>query len=297
MIKNKKILITGHAGFVGQHFVNKLNDYNDLFLVDINGDCPIEARNFFREDTTKFDLAIHLAAIVGGRATIEGNPLSVAIDLSIDSEFFQWALRTKQNRLVYYSSSAAYPINLQEKYNHRELKESDINFDEIKSPDLTYGWSKLTGEYQAKFVNELGIPCHVLRPFSGYGETQSLDYPFPSFINRIVNKENPFNIWGDGNQIRDFIHIDDVINATLEVVQQDYKEPLNLGTGIATSFNDLAKKCFEISNFYPQIQHLDAKPVGVQYRVADISNMNKIYKYKISLEEGIERAIKYRRSL
>ena len=81
-----KILITGDAGFVGGYF-HKALDGHDITGVDIKN--KIDARKFFAEDQTHFDLVVHLAAIVGGRATIEGAPLSVAVDLAIDSELFQ----------------------------------------------------------------------------------------------------------------------------------------------------------------------------------------------------------------
>ena len=89
-----KILITGDAGFVGRAFHRALdNKGHDITGIDIaNG---IDCRDFFKKDDTKYDVVIHLAAIVGGRATIEGNPLAVATDLAIDSDMFQWAIRTK----------------------------------------------------------------------------------------------------------------------------------------------------------------------------------------------------------
>ena len=70
--------------------------------------------------------------------------------------------------------------------------ESDINLNNIKSPDYTYGWAKLSGEYLAMFAKQYGKKVHVFRPFSGYGETQDLDYPFPSFIKRIKEKHESF---------------------------------------------------------------------------------------------------------
>jgi len=207
------ILITGHKGFCGRHFTQFLKEH-EITGVDLKDgqDC----RDFFKTSTQKFDLVIHLAAIVGGRETIEGQPLSVATELSIDAEMFNWAVHTKQPRLVYYSSSAAYPIKLQE--SAYKLKESDIDLENVHNPDFSYGWAKLTGEILAKYARAHGVAVHVLRPFSGYGEDQDLTYPFPSFIQRIKSNENPFTIWGDGNQVRDFIHIDDIVAATMKVV-------------------------------------------------------------------------------
>lgn len=295
---NRKILITGGQGFVGKNFQRILGPDNDLRIVDLKD--GLDCREFFKRSDTVYDLVIHLAAIVGGRMTIEGNPLSVATDLAIDADFFQWALRTKQRRLVYFSSSAAYPIELQTPSDRRHLKESDINLDDIRSPDLTYGWAKLTGEYQARFVNQAGVQTYVFRPFSGYGSDQDLDYPFPSFIKRGLEKADPFEIWGDGEQCRDFIHIDDIINGVLAAILLGHTDPLNLGTGRATSFNELASIVTKACKYSPEFRHLPGNPVGVSYRVADtyklfsdeLDSLFSIYKPRISLEEGVERCLK-----
>jgi len=284
-----KILITGDAGFVGGYFHKALNGH-DITGVDIkNG---IDARKFFATDETHFDLVVHLAAIVGGRATIEGEPLSVAVDLAIDSELFQWALRTRPGRIIYYSSSAAYPIKLQDYGSTHHLTESDIDLNNIQSPDYTYGWAKLTGEMLASYAEKEGLRVHIFRPFSGYGEDQSLDYPFPSFIKRGVEKANPFKIWGSGNQVRDFIHMEDVVAATLEAVQQDIQGPVNLGLGRVTSFNDLATLVANECGYSPEFERIIGAPEGVQYRVCDPTKMLSFYTPKISLEEGIARAVR-----
>jgi len=287
-----KILITGDAGFVGGYF-HKALDGHDITGVDIkNG---IDARKFFATDETHFDLVVHLAAIVGGRATIEGEPLSVAVDLAIDSELFQWALRTKPKRIIYYSSSAAYPIKLQDYGSTHHLVESDIDLANIQSPDYTYGWAKLTGEMLASYAEKEGLRVHIFRPFSGYGEDQSLDYPFPSFIKRGVEKANPFKIWGSGNQVRDFIHMEDVVAATLEAVRQDIQGPVNLGLGRVTSFNDLATLVANECGYSPEFERIIGAPEGVQYRVCDPTKMLSFYTPKISLEEGIARAVREQR--
>ena len=289
IVKRMKILITGNAGFVGREFMKQL-DGHDITGIDIvNG---IDARDFFAKDDTKFDLVIHLAAIVGGRATIEGNPLKVATDLAIDSDMFQWALRTRPGRTVYYSSSAAYPTAYQTHTMKYILNENHIDLDSIMSPDLTYGWAKLTGETLAKYASNDGLRVHVFRPFSGYGEDQDLDYPFPSFIARGKRKDNPFEIWGTGEQVRDFIHIEDVVSATLEAVNQDIQGPVNLGCGRATSFNELAKLVSTEVGYTPEIKHILGAPEGVSYRVCDPSKLLTFYTPKISLEEGIRRAIR-----
>lgn len=279
-----KILITGSEGFVGTHFKSALADH-DLTCIDIKS--GIDCRDFFKTDDTYFDMVIHLAAIVGGRQTIENSPLAVAVDLSIDAEMFNWALRTRPGKLVYFSSSAAYPVKAQ-RYKHLGLLETNINLNDISSPDLTYGWAKLTGEYQAKFAREAGLNVYVFRPFSGYGADQSLDYPFPSFLDRARRKEDPFVIWGDGTQERDFIHISDIVNAVIEITKYPSEHAaINLCTGVHTSFNTLAQMVCQEVGYAPKILHLLDKPVGVKYRHGDPNLMLKYYKPKISLLEGI----------
>jgi len=284
-----KILITGDAGFVGRAFHRALDDKgHDITGIDIaNG---IDCRDFFKKDDTKYDVVIHLAAIVGGRATIEGNPLAVASDLAIDSDMFQWAVRTKPKHLVYYSSSAAYPIYLQKAAYKQLLREPDINLDHIRNPDYSYGWAKLTGETLAQYARAEGIKVSVLRPFSGYGSDQALDYPFPSLIARGKAKLDPFEIWGTGEQVRDFIHIDDVVAATFEAITNNVKT-LNLCTGRATSFIQLAEMIMLAQGYLAPIKKHLGKPSGVEYRVGDPTKMLHIYEPKITLEEGIARAL------
>jgi nucleoside-diphosphate-sugar epimerase len=285
-----KILITGHKGFVGRNFVKALPD-SDITGIDLKdgNDC----RDFFKSNTDQFDLVIHLAAIVGGRATIEGEPLSVATDLSIDAEFFNWVQSTKPKNVVYFSSSAAYPIDLQTTHRRNRLTEHDLNLDEVRNPDLTYGWAKLTGEYLAQFVTHSNV--FVFRPFSGYGSDQDADYPFPSFIDRALSKSDPFDIWGDGEQVRDFIHIEDIVQAVLWHVQTGYTGTWNLCSGVPTSFNDLAQMVCDEAGYKPVFNHIRSAPTGVQYRVGDPYVSHHYYKPQISLREGIRRALAERK--
>ena len=283
-----KILITGDEGFVGTNFKKHLDSKrNSITGIDIKS--GVDVRDFFAKDDTKFDVVIHLAAIVGGRATIEGNPLAVAADLAIDADLFQWALRTRPNHIVYFSSSAAYPIYLQRAEYKQRLKEWDINLDHIRTPDFTYGWAKLSGEMLASYARAEGLKVSVLRPFSGYGSDQSLDYPFPSFIKRGKEKSDPFDVWGRGTQVRDFIHIEDVVRATFEAITNDVTIA-NLCTGRATSFIELAELVMMQAGYLAPIRTNPKAPVGVAYRVGDPNKMLGFYEPRISLEEGIARA-------
>jgi len=283
-----KILITGHKGFVGKYFMKK---YAEHEIVGIDLKDGYDCRDFFKQNPdTKFDLVIHLAAIVGGRMTIEGNPLAVADDLSIDSEFMQWCLKTKPGRVVYFSSSAAYPIKLQTSEYY--LKETDIDLMDCSTPDMTYGWAKLTGEFCLQYLQEAGIKVHVFRPFSGYGTDQDLDYPFPSYINRAKLHLDPFDVWGDGTQVRDFIHMRDIVDAVDTAIKEDIVGAVNLGSGVATSFNELQRLVCQQADYKPEVNHIKTNPVGVMFRCSDNTKMLSFYKPKISLEEGICMALR-----
>lgn len=315
----KRVLVTGCCGFVGRHFVKRLiEDGHGVSGVDdlSSGLAPMEwpddiypnpftapwawyykdCRDFFKEAKAgEFDVIYHCAAVVGGRLKIEGDPLAVATDLSIDAEFFNWAVRGQLPRkVVYFSSSAVYPIELQTRSMHCALHESFVNFDttRIGRPDLTYGFAKLAGEYLAQIAaNKYGLNVVIYRPFSGYGEDQALDYPFPTLIKRVLTGENPFTVWGSGEQQRDFIHIDDVVEAVLAT--QDVLEPgavLNLGSGLGMSFVGLVHFMHEVlAKPHPTLSRCVDKPEGVFARYADTYNLLHHYRPKIDLAEGIRR--------
>lgn len=282
------VLITGHMGFVGSHFHKWLElEGHTVWGVDLK--MGTDCREWFRYNKHHFDLVIHCAAIVGGRATIEGQPLSVATDLSIDADFFNWCVETKPKNVVYFSSSAAYPTEYQRLDRPYRLQEDDIDLTAVKNPDLTYGWAKLTGEYLAQFLTESNV--FIFRPFSGYGSDQDTDYPFPSFIDRALRREDPFVIWGDGNQVRDFIHIDDVVQAVLHHVSEKFTGTFNLCSGIGTSFNELAKMICDQAGYSPKFEHVLDAPKGVEYRVGDPTQSHQIYVPAMDLASGIAEAL------
>lgn len=283
------ILITGSEGFVGRNFLASSDLYGDVRCIDIK--TGTDARDFFRNDQTHYDLVIHLAAVVGGRMLIEGSPLSLAVDLSIDAEMASWALRTKPGHILYFSSSAAYPIKYQEEHLQHKLSEADINLDMIQNPDMTYGWAKLTGEMLMNNLRREGLSVTTLRPFSGYGTDQDLDYPFPSFIERGITLQDPFVIWGSDRTTRDWIHIQDIVTASLIMARMKVNDSVNLCTGIATTFRRLAEIVGEQMGYMPEIWVEADKPRGVAYRVGNPYKMAQYYMPRISLAEGVARAL------
>jgi len=281
-----KVLITGDKGFVGKYFTRYFDQKKwTVYGMDIkdNGDC----RELFKSLDRQFDLVIHLAAIVGGRESIEGRPMAVADNFSIDSEFFQWCLKTKPKKIVYFSSSAAYPTHYQQGSEAKRLQEWMITPSAPNSPDMTYGMAKVIGEYLASFVENV----HIFRPFSGYAYDQDLNYPFPMYIKRALEKSDPFEVWGPGTQTRDFIHMTDVVNAVLTAVEQGITGPINLGTGRSTSFMELAQMSMDAVGYKGEIVTRPDKPVGCMHRVSDNTKLLSFYTPKITLEAGIIEAV------
>lgn len=283
-----KILITGSRGLVGSHFAKKLEEHY-LTLIDIKDGN--DAGQFFRENNEQYDLVIHAAATVGGRKVIDLEPHRLFNNFALDAELFQWSLKTGPKKIVYFSSSAAYPMLYQGKNSGVKLKESDIDLDDVLNPDPSiYGWSKLTGEHLAYYARKQGLPVYVFRPFSGYSEHQDLDYPFPSFIKRALDRNNPFDIWGTGEQVRDWVHMDDVVNAVLATLDHE-PMTLNICTGKPTSFNQFASMVCDAVNYSPSFNRITDAPMGVWYRVGDPTELHKVYVPKITIREGINRAL------
>jgi nucleoside-diphosphate-sugar epimerase len=321
----KRVLITGAAGFVGRHFCKYfLKKKYEVFAVDniekftgaINPKRkwplfnPNDFNNFkfekqdciewFKKNKfKKFDYVLHLAAIVGGREMIENNPLAVAQDLTIDSKFWEWCISARPKKVLYFSSSASYPLNLQTKKFFRLLKEDDLNFSKnLGVPDYTYGWSKLTGEYLANVAyKKHGIRSVCYRPFSGYGEDQDINYPFPNLCKNILQAEKRkiVEVWGDGKQMRDFIHIDDCVQGVIKTMDKiNDASAINLSTGVFTSFINFLNIGKKISGFDFDIKTKKSKPVGV-YARAGSTKKQKLYNFKheIKIEQGIRRGLEY----
>lgn len=319
----RKILITGGAGFVGRHFCEHfLRQGDEVHCVDsivpLTGGIDVKkgwplfeprefkSFHFYREDCrgyfqrvldTDFDYAFHLAAMVGGREMIENNPLAVAEDLSIDSTYWSWAVKTKPGKTICFSSSAAYPIKYQKAQGYRLLSEDMIEFGEdIGMPDMTYGWAKLTHEYLAQLAYQKhGVKSVSYRPFSGYGEDQDDAYPFPSICKRVLAHRGAakINVWGTGDQKRDFIHIDDCVRGVIQTMDQVHDgSAINLSTGVYTSFKQFARLAANLIGFDPEVTGLSTKPEGVFARGGDTALQKKLgFEARITFREGVQRAL------
>lgn len=287
-----KALVLGASGFVGSHMLDALDrggwETAGLDLADGQ-----DALNYFRTRSERWDLVVHAAASAPHRAAIDREPRHFARNLMLDAAMFDWAIRTGQGRVLYLSSSAVYPVWYQGSGSYREsLYEDMVNLGDALEPDSVYGWTKLTGERLAKEARKTGLPVTVVRPFSGYGEDQSENFPFRALVERARRREDPFVIWGDGNQVRDWIHIDDVVAAVLAVVESGTEDPVNLCTGVGWSMAELAHIACDQVGYKPTFQYLSDRPAGVAYRVGSMARLSGYYRPVVSLAEGVTRALR-----
>lgn len=316
-MKIERALVTGGCGFVGRRLTKRLLSLGAhvTMVDDLSTGQHLEKWlrqsakvNFFEHDLREwilagphanYDAIFHCAAVVGGRLKIDGDPLAVAVDLAIDATFFNWLAQEKPRprKVVYFSSSAVYPVELQTERNHCALSEALINFDStrIGRPDMTYGWSKLSGEYLARIAaQQYDLDVVIYRPFSGYGEDQDLSYPFPSIVKRVYDGEDPITIWGSGRQVRDFIYIEDVVDAVLATMDKlPPGEALNLGSGIGTTFRTISHMARDYLGKNVQVVNDISKPEGVNWRVADTTKLNQWYRPTTSLNDGIIKALEH----
>lgn len=277
----KRALITGGAGFVGRNLSRHLqeNDW-DVLSVDIRN--QLDCIDYFDHSIARFDLVVHAAAAGPHRKAIDTQPRNFPYNVMLDAAAIDWAMRTRQGHFVYLSSAAVYDSSACGYGSFIETK------GHVGDPFDHYGATKRVGE---KMIEASRLPYTIVRPFSGYGSDQSIEFPFGAFVDRARRREHPFHIWGSGEQVRDFIHIDDICRAIITLATENILGPVNLCTGIGITLKKLAYLCLKQVDYNPQI-HLDrSESEGVDFRVGDPTYLNYFYTPKITIEEGVRRAL------
>lgn len=291
----KKALVTGSLGFVGRHMCQHLQSEGfETTEIDVSED----ALAFFQfgSSQTRYDLVVHAAAAAPHRKAIDTQLSNFSYNVMLDSAMFNWAMYTKQRHVVYLSSSAVYPAFLQNGTHLVSSADYDWRLTEgqtepIEEPADVYGLTKLFGERLARTAMVAGVDVTIVRPFSGYGEDQSEDFPFRAFIERARRREDPFTIWGHAGQIRDWIHIDDIVKGIMALVEANVRMPVNLCTGTGTSMLDMVGLVTMFAGYNPIVQVDEAAPMGVFYRVGNPKLLNQFYRPTVSIDEGIKRAL------
>ena len=272
----KTALVTGAAGFVGRHLVPKLLDLGyEVTEIDSRSHCyPLTVEEWSSCCKDEFDIVIHLAANIENIEARNKGSISSFQDIVVDYRMAQYLEAHPPKECAIWMTSCA-----------------------TDCPDVdTYSHVKLNGERLALTLKKRGIPIVILRPYSGYGSDQSLEYPFPAILKRAMQREDPLTVWGSGRQIRDFIHVDDLTDAILHFTKRPdilSSLPIPIGTGRGINFLTLARMMADAVGYTPEIRPLVDKPQGGQERVASIHLAAAFgWKTEITLEEGIQRAIK-----
>jgi UDP-glucose 4-epimerase len=295
-----KFLVTGGAGFIGSNIVklvlkkgHNVDVLDNLHVGKIENIKDIMDKiNFFQTDTRdregldkiikNYDGIFHEAALTSVPESFEKPKEYYDVNVIGTKNIFEIANREKI-RVVYASSSSIYGNTTQ-----IPIKES---FE--RKPINPYGQTKLDDEILAEKFEELSVIG--LRYFNVYGIGQNISYAgvITKFLEQIKNKKT-LTINGNGNQIRDFIHVKDIAKANLAAMESNIKKSFfNVGTGISTSINDLAKMMIELSNSENEIIHGPELKGDIESSQADIEFIKKSinWNHKIELKEGLAELI------
>lgn len=320
----KKIIVTGGASFIGSNLVELLLALNANIKVidDFSSGSRENLREKFEVNLVQGDLrnidvahkliknaevVFHLAAIHGGRGFIEKYKQEMLANLAIDYNVFSSGLHSGVTNIVHASSACAYPITLQESEVNRDLlseTQASMESPEHSFADGVYGWTKLIGEYQLQnHCSDKGMRGRSARIFTAYGERENESHAAIALIAKALLKADPYPIWGNGQQTRNFTHVADTALG-LAFLGADESGPcfdvFNIGTSKHIKVIDFVKEIFRQTNWTPaKIDFQLDKPTGVASRA---SNNKKILDYfgwspSIEIDEGLQRTITWYRSV
>jgi len=298
-----RLLITGGAGFVGSHLAERLVADHDIRILD---NLTVGSRQYVPADVTfiegdirnaetitqaveDVDVIFHLAALVSVDASIEDPQKSHAINVEGTLNILE-ASRDANARVVLASSAAI--------YGHPDS--TPISETHSAQPNSPYGLEKLALDQYAQQYHDLyGLDTVALRYFNIYGPRQTGDYAgvISVFFDQ-ARREEPINVNGDGTQTRDFVFIDDVVEANLRAMTTDaVGQSFNIGTGSAITIRELAEHIRAIVDSDSAIVHTDPRPGDIQQSCADISRARSELSYDpaVSLDDGLDRTAEWLR--
>ncbi len=310
---SKNILICGAGGFIGGHLVNYFRNIGNFNIVcaDIK---PIEYwfQNF--EDTSNFsldlkeyenclkvtksvDYVFNMACNMGGMGFIENNKAECMLSVLINTNLLRACKLHNIKKYFFSSSACVYNGQKQKKTFVDGLKETDSYPAE---PEDGYGWEKLFSERMCRhFTEDFKLDTRVVRYHNIYGPLGTYDggrEKAPAAICRKIikaklNKENSIEVWGDGEQTRSFLYIDDCIQGTIKVFESEFNEVFNVGSDEQVSINQMINIIEEIAQYEVKKNYDLSKPKGVRGRSSD----NTLVKNKldwlpsIKLKSGLEK--------
>lgn len=310
--KNKKIVVTGGAGFIGSKVAAKLVGLGaNVRVVDnlskgesSNLEKIIDKIEFKQLDLLKpenaekslenIDVCFHFAAIIGGIGYFHKYPATSVRDNSILNLNMWDAAKKEKTKMVCLSSSMVF-----ERASVFPTSEKAI---ETSPPPLTgYGFSKLVSEYIAKtYFEEFGVPYVIARPFNAYGPGEvpgdyvGYSHIIPDLAKKILSGQYPLEILGSGEQTRSYTYVDDLADAIIFIAEKAENDDFNIGTGAETSVKELAEKLWKICgrNEELKFKHLGAFQYDVKKRVPDVAKIKSLgWKPKTDLDAGLKMTV------
>ncbi len=311
---NRKVLVTGGASFIGSTLVDRLIERGaEVRVVDdltsgrlenvrthlANGHLEFLQADLREPGITRaamegVDTVFHLAADHGGRGYVDLHQAGPASNFFLDGLVFAEALKAKVKKVVFASSGCVYPNFLQSDVN----KEVYLTEDLTRGPndaDNMYGWAKLMGELTLQaYAREHGLRSASLRYFTVYGPRGVENHAVIAMIARAFLKQNPFEVWGDGSQIRNWTYIDDIVSGTILAAEKiEDGTAINLGTMERVRVIDAVRMVLEYTGHKAEIKLRPDMPTGPLNRVADNSLAKKLlgWEPKLTFKEGLRRTI------
>jgi UDP-glucose 4-epimerase len=320
--KNVRVLVTGGASFIGSHLVDRLleadadvrvaDDFSSGTLANLaqsidridlrTGD--LRESEFTRDASADRQVVFHLAAKHGGRGFIDTHPADCASNLVLDGVVFAEALRAGVERVCFASSACVYPVGRQVRPadgSTRVLLQepwADPFAVEGASSDGEYGWAKLMGEMAlTAYHKQYGLNSVSCRLFTAYGERENETHAIVALIAKAFVGQEPFEIWGDGSQERNFTYVGDIVEGMMRAALRiEDSSAVNIGTAEHVRVIDAARTIFAIMGHEPEALNFDtSKPVGVYSRAADLTRTRELLDWEPThgLEEGLRRTVEW----
>ena len=321
---NKNVVVTGGASFIGSHLVDKLvalggnvTVVDDLSSGNLDNLSQVKDRiKFIKKDLeylekqeirgifTDQNIVFHLAAVHGGRGFIQSHPADVCSNLSIDHHVFEAAADCgdSMENLVFASTACVYPPEKQNEIgSDYKLKEDDSNprlLEGYMSADIEYGWGKLMSEIQLNaFIKQYGLKACPVRFVTAYGPRENETHAIIALIYKAIQRMDPYPIWGNGQQERDFTYVQDIVEGTILSSERVFDgTPINLGTGQKHKLIDVTETIFKLIGWKPAQMKLEpSMPVGPLSRALDNERAKQQlgWQPRFSLEEGLRETIEW----
>jgi UDP-glucose 4-epimerase len=310
----ERVLVTGGASFIGSHLVEDLVEAGaDVRVADDFSSGERENLNVvadrieilegnlknstFADSATKdIDTLFHLAADHGGRGYISNYPANCATNMALDNIVYESAVENDVERITFASSACTYPTDIQTE--KTRLQEDMVDFDERGGAyaDEVYGWAKLMGERSLQaYQEQYDIDASIVRIFTAYGPRENETHAIIALMAKAYAQQDPYQIWGDGEQTRNFTYVKDITQA-LRLASEHITDgtPVNAGISRYVSINEVVQTIFNQLDWEPEeIDYMTDKPVGVKHRAADTTRAEKLLSWEpeYALEDGIERTV------